>query len=37
MGSNLVTKEMIEAKDYPAVTGRVKDTLALTQSIRAGK
>ena len=34
MGSNLVTPEMIKTGDYPAVTAKVKDTLALIRSIR---
>lgn len=37
MGSNLVTKEMIKAADYPAVTAKVRDTLGLIKTIRGGK
>jgi 2-dehydro-3-deoxyphosphogluconate aldolase / (4S)-4-hydroxy-2-oxoglutarate aldolase len=37
MGSNLVTKEMIKAADYPAVTAKVRDTLSLIKTIRGGK
>ena len=34
MGSNLVTKEMIQTSDYPDVTAKVRDTLALIRTIR---
>jgi 2-dehydro-3-deoxyphosphogluconate aldolase/(4S)-4-hydroxy-2-oxoglutarate aldolase len=37
MGSNLVTKEMIKAADYPAVTAKVRDTLSLIKTIRGAK
>jgi len=37
MGSNLITKEMIKAGDYPAMTSKVRDTLGLIASIRAAK
>ena len=37
MGSNLVTKEMIHAGDYAAVTARVRHTLSLIDGIRGGK
>mgnify|MGYP001582513160 CR=1 FL=1 len=34
MGSNLVTKELLAAKDYAGITKKVKDTIALVKSIR---
>ena len=34
MGSNLITKEMIKAGDYLAVTAKVRDTLSLIETIR---
>jgi 2-dehydro-3-deoxyphosphogluconate aldolase/(4S)-4-hydroxy-2-oxoglutarate aldolase len=37
MGSNLITKEMIQAGDYAGIAQKVRDTLALIAAIRAGK
>ena len=37
MGSNLITKEMVKASDYPAVTAKVRGTLELIRGIRGGK
>ncbi len=37
MGSNLITKEMIKTGDYPAITTKVRDTLALIETLRAKK
>jgi 2-dehydro-3-deoxyphosphogluconate aldolase/(4S)-4-hydroxy-2-oxoglutarate aldolase len=37
MGSNLITKEMIKAADYPAITAKVRDTVTLIRAIRGGK
>jgi len=37
MGSNLITKEMIKAKDYAGISKKVKETLALIKTIRGGK
>jgi len=37
MGSKLVTKELLAAKDYAGITKKVKDTLGLIESIRKGK
>lgn len=37
MGSKLVTKEMLAAKDYAGITKHVKDTIALIKSIRGGQ
>lgn len=37
MGSNLVTKELLAARDYAGITAKVKDTLALIAKIRGGK
>jgi 2-keto-3-deoxy-6-phosphogluconate aldolase len=37
MGSNLITKEMVKAGDYPAITAKVRDTLSLIQAIRGKK
>jgi 2-dehydro-3-deoxyphosphogluconate aldolase/(4S)-4-hydroxy-2-oxoglutarate aldolase len=34
MGSNLITKKMIETGDYPAVTTKVRETLRLIDTIR---
>ena len=34
MGSNLITKDLIKAADYPGVTAKVRDTLALIKAIR---
>ena len=37
MGSNLITKELLTAKDYAGLTKKVKETLELIQTIRKGK
>jgi len=37
MGSNLITKELLSARDYGGITAKVKDTLALIAKIRGGK
>lgn len=37
MGSNLLTKELLNAGDYAGITAKVKDTLALINRIRAGR
>jgi len=37
MGSNLITKELLAAKDYPGIAKKVRETLQLIQSIRKGK
>jgi 2-dehydro-3-deoxyphosphogluconate aldolase / (4S)-4-hydroxy-2-oxoglutarate aldolase len=34
MGSNLITREMIKAGDYQAITAKVRDSLRLIQAIR---
>lgn len=34
MGSNLITKEMVKAGDYPGITAKVRDTLSLIGTIR---
>ena len=37
MGSKLVTKELLAAKDYAGITKKVQDTVDLIKSIRGGK
>ena len=37
MGSNLITKELLAAKDYAGITKKVKDAIALIKSIREKK
>jgi 2-dehydro-3-deoxyphosphogluconate aldolase / (4S)-4-hydroxy-2-oxoglutarate aldolase len=37
MGSNLVTKELLAAKDYAGITKKAKETIELITSIRKGK
>ncbi len=37
MGSNLITKELLAAKDYAGITRKVKETLELIQQIREEK
>ncbi|MDO8301681.1 MAG: bifunctional 4-hydroxy-2-oxoglutarate aldolase/2-dehydro-3-deoxy-phosphogluconate aldolase [Sedimentisphaerales bacterium] len=37
MGSNLITKELLAAKDYAGLTKKAKETLELIQTIRKGK
>ena len=37
MGSNLVTSELLKAKDYAGITKKVKETIELIKSIRGGK
>ena len=34
MGSNLITKELLDAKDFAGIAKKVRDTLALVRSIR---
>ncbi|MFL9828134.1 bifunctional 4-hydroxy-2-oxoglutarate aldolase/2-dehydro-3-deoxy-phosphogluconate aldolase [Rhodoplanes sp. SY1] len=34
IGSNLITKKLLEAKDYKGIETRVRDTIALIRSIR---
>jgi 2-dehydro-3-deoxyphosphogluconate aldolase/(4S)-4-hydroxy-2-oxoglutarate aldolase len=37
MGSNLVTKELLQGKDYAGITAKVQEVLALIRKIRGGK
>jgi 2-dehydro-3-deoxyphosphogluconate aldolase/(4S)-4-hydroxy-2-oxoglutarate aldolase len=37
MGSNLITKDLLKAKDYAGITKKTKDALELIKSIRGGK
>jgi 2-dehydro-3-deoxyphosphogluconate aldolase/(4S)-4-hydroxy-2-oxoglutarate aldolase len=37
MGSNLITKEILKAKDYAGLAKKVKETIALIKKIRGGK
>ncbi len=37
MGSNLITKELLAAKDYAGITKKVKEALEIIQQIRGGK
>lgn len=37
IGSKLVTKELVAAKDYDGITKKVKDTIELIKKIRSGK
>ena len=37
IGSNLVTKKLLEAKDYDGIEKKVRDTVALVKTIRSGK
>ena len=37
MGSNLITKELLKAKDYARLAAKVSETLALIRQIRGGK
>ena len=37
MGSNLITKELLKAKDYAGLAAKVTETLALIRQIRGGK
>jgi len=37
MGSNLITKELLAAKDYKGITAKVKEAIELIVSIRKGK
>lgn len=37
VGSNLITKKLLEAGDYDGITAKVRATLDLIQSIRGGK
>ena len=36
MGSSLITKELLKARDYAGITAKVKDTLDLIRKIRGG-
>jgi 2-dehydro-3-deoxyphosphogluconate aldolase/(4S)-4-hydroxy-2-oxoglutarate aldolase len=36
MGSNLITKELLKAKDYDGIAAKVRDTIALIRKIRGG-
>ena len=37
MGSNLIAKDALQAGNYPAISGKVRHTLALINTIRGGK
>jgi len=37
MGSNLITKELLKARDYRGIAENVRQTLALIEKIRAGR
>lgn len=37
MGSNLISKELLAAKDYAGITQKVKETIALIKEIRRGQ
>jgi 2-dehydro-3-deoxyphosphogluconate aldolase/(4S)-4-hydroxy-2-oxoglutarate aldolase len=37
MGSNLITKELLKAKDYAGIAENVRRTLGIIHSIRSGK
>jgi 2-dehydro-3-deoxyphosphogluconate aldolase/(4S)-4-hydroxy-2-oxoglutarate aldolase len=37
MGSNLITKELLKAKDYEGMAKKVEETLALIRRLRGGK
>ncbi len=37
MGSNLITKELVAAKDYAAITKKIKETIELIKEIRGAK
>ena len=37
MGSKLITKELLAAKDYAGITKKVKETIAMIKQIRAGE
>jgi 2-dehydro-3-deoxyphosphogluconate aldolase/(4S)-4-hydroxy-2-oxoglutarate aldolase len=37
MGSNLITKKLLDAGDYDGIAAKVRDTLAIIQKIRGGK
>jgi len=37
MGSNLITKEFLKARDYAGITKKVRETLATIKKIRGGK
>jgi 2-dehydro-3-deoxyphosphogluconate aldolase/(4S)-4-hydroxy-2-oxoglutarate aldolase len=34
MGSNLVTKQLLDAQDYAGIEKKVRETIALIRSIR---
>ena len=34
VGSNLITKELLQAKDYAGIEAKVRDAIALTQRIK---
>jgi len=37
MGSNLITKELLAARDYAGITNKVKDAIEIIRQIRGGK
>ncbi len=37
MGSNLITKELLKAGDYPGIAAKIKETLDLVRKVRGGK
>jgi len=37
IGSNLITKKLVDARDYAGIEARVRDTVALIRKIRDGK
>lgn len=37
MGSNLITKELLAAKDFAGITKKVKEAIELIKQIRGGK
>jgi len=37
IGSNLITKKLLDAKDYDGIEKKVRETVALIKTIRAGK
>jgi 2-dehydro-3-deoxyphosphogluconate aldolase/(4S)-4-hydroxy-2-oxoglutarate aldolase len=37
MGSNLLTKDLLKAGDYPGIAAKVRDTLELIRKIRGAK
>jgi 2-dehydro-3-deoxyphosphogluconate aldolase/(4S)-4-hydroxy-2-oxoglutarate aldolase len=37
MGSNLITKDLLQAGDYQGIAAKVRDTLELIRKLRGGK